>query len=100
MRANSLLVVDPDEESMLSVRYLGIVSWLHEQSGKSSPGTTPALRLGPGAEEPDPVLLLDEEPFPDEPSLLGAAGPVAGVAGVALGRDMVVCGRCCFLSIA
>lgn len=27
--------------------------------------------------------------MPDEPNLLGAAGPVAGVAGVAVGRDMV-----------
>jgi len=53
------------------------------------PGTTPALRLGPGAAEPVPTLLLDEDPFPEVPSLLGAAGPVAGVAGVAVGRDMV-----------
>lgn len=54
-----------------------------------SPGTTPALRLGPGAAEPGPALLLEEDPFPEVPSLLGAAGPVAGVAGVAVGRDMV-----------
>jgi len=53
------------------------------------PGTTPALRLGPGAADPEPTLLLDEDPFPEVPSLLGAAGPVAGVAGVAVGRDMV-----------
>jgi hypothetical protein len=53
-----------------------------------SPGTTPALRLGPGAADPGPTLLLDEDPFPEVPSLLGAAGPVAGVAGVAVGRDI------------
>jgi hypothetical protein len=58
-----------------------------------SPGTTPALRLGPGAAEPGPALLLDEEPLPEVPSLLGAAGPVAGVAGVAVGRDMVLGSR-------
>lgn len=28
--------------------------------------------------------------MPEVPSLLGAAGPVAGVAGVAVGRDMVI----------
>jgi hypothetical protein len=57
------------------------------------PGTTPALRLGPGAAEPGPTLLLDEEPLPEVPSLLGAAGPVGGVAGVAVGRDMVLGSR-------
>jgi hypothetical protein len=57
------------------------------------PGTTPALRLGPGAAEPGPTLLLDEDPFPEVPSLLGAAGPVGGVAGVAVGRDIVLGSR-------
>lgn len=55
------------------------------------PGTTPALRLGPAEEELDPGLL-DEEPLTDEPrGLLGADGPVAGVDGVAVGRDIAGC---------
>ena len=55
------------------------------------PGTTPALRLGP-PEIPTPgTLLVVEEPFAVEPrGLVGADGPVRGVDGVALGRDIVV----------
>lgn len=55
------------------------------------PGTTPALRLGP-PELPTPdTLLVVDEPFAVDPrGLVGADGPVRGVDGVALGRDIVV----------
>jgi len=86
-------VVDLVEVLMLSVRYLILLVYFAKTCNDDPPGTTPALRLGPGAVEPGPTLLLDEEPFPEVPSLLGAAGPVAGVAGVAVGRDMVVGNR-------
>jgi hypothetical protein len=86
-------VVDLVEVLMLSVRYLPVLVYFAKTCIDHPPGTTPALRLGPGAAEPEPTLLLDDEPFPEEPSLLGAAGPVAGVAGVAVGRDMVLGSR-------
>ena len=87
-------VVDLVEVLMLSVRYLILLAYFAKTCNDDPPGTTPALRLGPGAADPGPTLLLDEEPFPEVPSLLGAAGPVAGVAGVAVGRDMVVGSQC------
>ena len=55
------------------------------------PGTTPALRLGPPEVLTPGTLLVVEEPFAVDPSgLVGADGPVRGVDGVALGRDIVV----------
>lgn len=60
------------------------------QDDPDLPGTTPALRLGPGTAGEAACLLLDDEPFAVEPNgLLGADGPVAVALGeVALGRDM------------
>lgn len=54
------------------------------------PGTTPALRLGPGTTDEPPALLLVDEPLTVDPNgLVGADGPVA-VGVDALGRDMSV----------
>jgi hypothetical protein len=58
------------------------------------PGTTPALRLGPPDVPAPETLLVVDEPFAVDPKgLVGADGPVAGVEGVALGRDITVDGN-------
>jgi hypothetical protein len=57
------------------------------QEEERVPGTTPALLLGPA--EAEPGFPADDELLAAEPrGLLGAEGPVAGVAGVGFGRDM------------